>query len=171
MKPFVSTNGRWFGAPWSASLRWATLLGCAVLLGTAAAVWVAPPPGAFLAKGSASVLSLLLIGGTALFTIRGYRLEGRQLLVDRLLWSTRVPLDRLDATEIAPDAMRRSVRLFGNGGLFAFAGWFRNRRLGTYRAFATDPSHSVVLRFPNRRVVVTPDDPQRFAEALAVRRG
>jgi hypothetical protein len=148
-----------------------TLLGCAVLLGTAVTARVAVPPKHFVARGSASVLTLLLIGGTALFTIRGYRLEGRQLLVDRLLWSTRVPLDGLDAAEIVPDAMRRSVRLFGNGGLFAFAGWFRNRRLGTYRAFATDPSRSVVLRFPNRRVVVTPDDPQGFAEALESRHG
>ena len=171
MKPYLSAKDRRFRAPWSTSLRWVTLLGCAVLLGTAVAVWVALPPKDFVVRGTASVVSLLLIGGTALFTIRGYRLEGRQLLVDRLLWSTRISLDGLHAAEIAPDAMRRSIRLCGNGGLFAFAGWFRNRWLGTYRAFATDPARSVVLRFPNRRVVVTPDDPQRFAEALAVRRG
>jgi len=171
MKPYPSANDRRFRAPWSPSLRWVTLLGCAVLSGTAVAVWVVVPPKDFLARGTVSIVSLLLIAGTSLFTIRGYRLEGRQLLVDRLLWSTRISLEGLHTAEIAPDAMRRSIRLCGNGGLFAFAGWFRNQRLGTYRAFATDPARSVILRLPHRRIVVTPDDPKRFAEVLESRHG
>jgi len=171
MNSYVSPWGHRFGAPWSASLRWVTLLGCGVLLVAALTVWTVAPAMDLIAKGIVSASSLLLIGGTALFTIRGYRLEGRHLLVDRLLWSTRISLEELRAAEVVPEAMRRSVRLFGNGGLFAFVGWFRNRRLGTYRAFATDPARSVVLRFPNRRIVVTPDDPQRFAEVLEFRHG
>ena len=171
MKPFLTENGHRFSAPWSTTLRWVTLLGCGVLIGAAITMWVVPSRTHLAARGAGTVASLLLIAGTALFTIRGYRLEGRHLLVDRLLWSTPIPLDGLVAAEVAPDVMQRSTRLCGNGGLFAFAGWFRNRRLGTYRAFATDPSRSVVLRFPNRRIVVTPDDPQRFAEALASRPG
>ncbi len=52
--------------------------------------------------------------------------------------------------------MKGSIRTFGNGGLFCFSGRFRNRKLGSYRAFATDPKLAVVLRFPDKIVVVTP---------------
>ena len=171
MKAYTSANGRRFSAPWSASLRWVTWLTCAALLLAPVTIWVVAPAGDGMAKGIATAAGPLLIAATALFTVRGYRLEGRVLLVDRLLWSTRVPLEGLQRVEAAPDAMRRSIRLFGNGGLFAIAGWYRNRRLGSFRALATDPARSVVLHFPSRRIVVTPDDPQRFAQVVETRPG
>jgi hypothetical protein len=54
------------------------------------------------------------------------------------------------------------MRLFGNGGFFCFAGWFRNSKLGVYRLFGTDAKLAVVLRFSDKTVVITPDDPQKF---------
>jgi hypothetical protein len=38
--------------------------------------------------------------------------------------------------------------------------------LGRYRAYATDASKSVVLKFGDKNIVVTPDDPKAFVEAL-----
>jgi hypothetical protein len=43
--------------------------------------------------------------------------------------------------------------------LFVFCGWYRNKKLGTYRLFGTDPKRSVVLKFGGRTVVVTPESP------------
>ncbi len=171
MKPYLSMSGRRFDAPWCPLLGWQTLLGSGLLLGVAVALWLVPGRDEVTAKAAATIVILLVLAGTALFSVRGYRLDGRQLQVERLLWTTRIPLDELRAAEVAPDAMRRSIRLCGNGGLFAFTGWFRNRRLGTYRVFATDPARSVVLRFAHRRIVVTPDDPGSFAAALGSRGG
>ena len=51
---------------------------------------------------------------------------------------------------------------FGNGGLFSITGRFWNRKLGRYRALATDPSRAIVLRYPKRTIVITPHDPQHF---------
>jgi hypothetical protein len=65
-----------------------------------------------------------------------------------------------------PEAMSGSIRLAGNGGLFAFTGLYRSRRLGNYRAFATDPENSVVLTFSERIIVVTPNDPRGFVESI-----
>ena len=63
--------------------------------------------------------------------------------------------------------MSRSIRLFGNGGAFAFSGWFRNRKLGSYRAYATDPARSVVLKFSDHKtIVVTPEPPDAFIAAV-----
>jgi len=62
--------------------------------------------------------------------------------------------------------MRGSIRTFGNGGLFSFTGFYRNRLLGAYRAFVTDPRQAVVLRFPKRNVVVSPGAPEEFVRDL-----
>jgi hypothetical protein len=50
--------------------------------------------------------------------------------------------------------------------LVTLSAWYRNALLGTYRAFVTDPAHMVVLRFGNKTIVVSPDDPAAFIEAV-----
>jgi hypothetical protein len=77
-----------------------------------------------------------------------------------------VPLAGLQKVEQEPQAMHRSLRLLGNGGAFSISGWFWNKRLGTYRAFVTDLNRCVVLRFHDRRVVLSPDRPEAFVAAL-----
>ena len=64
--------------------------------------------------------------------------------------------------------MRWSTRTFGNGGLFSFTGFFRNKALGAYRAFVTDPHQTVVLHFPTRTVVVSPSAPEQFVHDIGV---
>lgn len=106
--------------------------------------------------------------GSALFIVRGYEVGSGNLLIRRLLWSTDLSLTELQAAWSDPTAMAKSLRLFGNGGLFVFAGLFWNRNLGRYRAFATLPRNAVVLKFQRRTVVVTPENPGEFLEALAL---
>ena len=74
-------------------------------------------------------------------------------------------------SRISPDAMRRSLRTFGNGGVFGFTGWFYNSRLGRYRAWVTDPKRAVVLVFPDRTIVVSPGRPHLFVDELRERTG
>ena len=59
-----------------------------------------------------------------------------------------------------------SLRTFGIGGLFGYIGRFRNRRIGGYTAYVTDALNSVVLRFPDKTFVLSPDDPQAFVAEL-----
>ena len=155
-----------FTAPWGTSLKVMTLLGCAVFLGI-------PLVGLF--KGSRSVswlflmvvLPLAFLVITALFTVRGYGIEGKTLYVQRLGWHTTIPLHHLESATIDPEAMDRSIRTWGNGGLFGFIGHFRNRKLGAYYAYATKLDQAVVLTFPDRRLVITPDDPERFVRTVS----
>ena len=62
--------------------------------------------------------------------------------------------------------MMGSIRLFGNGGVFCFIGYYRNAILGNYRAYVTDYAKSVILEFGGRKILVSPDDPEAFVEAL-----
>lgn len=100
------------------------------------------------------------------FAVLGYAITPTQIEVQRLGWSTVLPLSTLVSVESDPDAMRGSTRIFGNGGFCAITGVFSNTKLGRYRAFATDPARAVVLRYPRRTVIVTPHDPKHFIARL-----
>ena len=112
------------------------------------------------------LLPVVMVVTSALFQVRGYTVGPGGLQIHRLLWTTRVGLDRLEEVRRDPEAMRGSLRLLGNGGLFSFTGLFRNRTLGMYRAFVTDPRRAVVLRLPRRTVVVSPADPEAFVREV-----
>jgi hypothetical protein len=150
-----------YAAPWSTSLiiisSLATLISIAVALTVALSgrPWIA-------------LLPLAIVCGSVPFTIRGYSVTPDALLVHRLLWTTRLPLAGLDSVRAESEAMRRSLRTFGNGGLFSFTGWFRNAQLGAYRAFVTDPHRSVVLHFPMRTVIVSPSAPEEFVHDVQI---
>jgi hypothetical protein len=151
-------------APWSRLLVVVSVISVAVLAGLPVAFLVAlprPEPGVLVL-----VMNLATLGGAAFFVIRGYVLDGGELRVRRLLWDTRVPLTTLSSAYADPQAMSRSLRLFGNGGLLSISGLFRNQQLGNYRAWATDPSRAVVLKLAGRTVVITPEDPEAFLAEL-----
>lgn len=109
---------------------------------------------------------VLLLATSIPFTIRGYSVDDHEIGIRRLFWTTRIKRDGLTGAEVIPDAMRGSLRTCGNGGLFSFTGWYWSKKLRAYRAYVTHRHNTVVLRFPNRTIVVSPDDPERFAEDL-----
>ena len=81
----------------------------------------------------------------------------------RLAWTTTLPLAGLVKASGDIELARGSLRVFGNGGLFSITGWFWNRRVGFYRAYATDLSRAVFLKYRDRRpVLITPHDTQHF---------
>jgi Bacterial PH domain len=155
-----------FDAPWAMRLRTGTALVSLVLLGLPFAMYTVQPQKGLLVPAIASVVGCVLIALGALFIVRGYRLDANGLHVERLIWADRIPLDDLRAAWADHAATEKSTRLFGNSGFFCIAGLFRNRKLGRYRAFATDPARAVVLDLPRRKVVVTPADPWEFQAAL-----
>jgi hypothetical protein len=114
-----------------------------------------------------SVFPLFLVAGAALFTVRGYSVSGDSISIERLFWSTRLPVAGLQSVRFEPDALRGSIRTFGNGGFFSITGYYWNKRLGSYRAFVTDPKRIVVLRFPKQAVILSPDSPEDFVRLLS----
>ncbi|MEM7148019.1 MAG: PH domain-containing protein [Verrucomicrobiota bacterium] len=153
-----------FPATWSTSVRLVSALTTILLLTIAYFIYPTSPPWGHLATG----LCLFILVGSLLFTIRGYRLDPqtKTLHIKRLLWSTKISLEDLESATPDPNAMKGSIRLFGNGGLYSFTGLFRNDKLGNYRAFVTNPKHSVVLKFASRKpILVSPADPEAFSDS------
>jgi len=103
---------------------------------------------------------------TALFTVRGYRLHDQSLYIQRLIWETRVDLQGLEKVYQEPEAFRRCLKTFGNGGLFSFSGYFRSKKLGTFRCWVTDKTKSIVLEVKGKKLVISPDSSESFIAAL-----
>ncbi len=153
-----------FGAPWGKLLIGMTAFLMIILVGIpifATARGLPVERALFISGGP-----ILIYLGAALFTIRGYKIANGVLYIKRLFWFNKIDLTRLRAVKVDPDAMSKSIRTFGNGGLFSFSGRFRNPELGAYRAFAMDPKKSVVLIFSDQTIVVTPDRPEEFAGVI-----
>jgi hypothetical protein len=110
------------------------------------------------------ILAILLVA--AAFAIRGYSVLEGKLLIHRLGWASKFDLADLVSAEVSPGATMGSLRTMGIGGLFGFAGHFHNEILGSYKAYATNEFNTVVLVFGDETIVVTPDDPQEFVEAV-----
>jgi len=101
--------------------------------------------------------------GSLPFMVRGYVLTEHTLEILRFGWTTALPLAGLEKASGDAQLLHGSLRVFGNGGLFSITGWYWNRRLGFYRAYATDLSRAVFLKYRSRRpVLVTPHDTQHF---------
>ena len=100
------------------------------------------------------------------FMIRGYVITEDAILIRRLFWTTRLDRAGLKSAVVIPKAMSKSLRVCGNGGGFSFTGWYWSKPLGFYRAFVTDLNRTVVLRFENRTVVVSPGEPDDFVKEL-----
>jgi len=152
-----------FGAPWGRPLRLMTSGAVAILLTMALIGLLAGPRQLWVWWAAMVGTPLIVVCGALLFMVRGYVLTDSQIEVRRLGWSTMLPLAGLVAVTGEPEGLRGSVRLFGNGGLFAISGWFWNRRIGRFHAYATDPQRAVLLRYRDgARVVLTPHDVQHF---------
>jgi len=148
-----------YKAPWSTSLVIMSSLVTLICIVLAIQLFVS-------SRSWEALVPLTIIFGALLFTVRGYTVTADAILVHRLFWSTRLPLTDLQSAEIAPGVMRGGLRLFGNGGLFSFTGFFPNRSLGAYRAFVTDPHRTVVLHFAKKTVVVSPSAPEDFRNEI-----
>jgi hypothetical protein len=155
-----------FRAPWCRALRHTTVLTSLLLLSMVALGFLSGPHELLLWWLAMVGVPIVVLVSSALFTVLGYAVTETTIEVKRLCWTTSLPLQGLRAVSGDEDAMRGSLRLFGNGGLFAITGWLWSRKLGRYRAFATDPARAVILRYANRKILLTPDDVQKFIVLL-----
>ena len=65
-----------------------------------------------------------------------------------------------------PEAMKGCLRIFGNGGVFSFTGWFWNRRYGFFRVIATNTQDMVAMKIGGKTIIVSPDRPLDFIAAI-----
>jgi hypothetical protein len=159
---------RFEAAPWATALKAVSALGTLILVGVAwAASRSAPPSGLEHHVGAlVALLSPAVAVGAILFVVRGYEIDSIELRIERLLWTTGIPLPAVARVWADPKALRGSLRIFGNGGLYSITGLYWSRKLGRYRAFITDPKRTVVVLGAGRVLVVSPSEPALFVDRV-----
>jgi hypothetical protein len=150
-----------FRAPWSHGL---VVMTCATvaLAALVVAVVIFVPVGPPLFDVALLTAAAGLVGAGLAGRVRGYTLTEDVVTVRRGMWNTRLPLAGLRSVTGDVEAMRNAIRLLIIDGVFSFTGRYWSMKLGWFRALATDPGRAVVLRYPNRTVVISPHDPQHF---------
>lgn len=151
-----------FLAPWSPFLFW---ISWGVSVGFLVAIFFSWSKGGT-AAWLITVILLLTLLITALFTVKGYRLQGQALLIQRLFWQTKIDLRKLQSARVEPQAFRKSIKTCGNGGLFSFSGYYWSKSLGKFKCYVTDMKRSVILEIDSKKIVISPDSPEGFVRAL-----
>ena len=101
------------------------------------------------------------------YSPRGYSLDGRSILVERLAGPVRIALDDVrEVRRATPDDFRGCIRLGGSGGLFGYYGLFSTAKLGKSTWYVTNRSNSVVVITAAKTVLFSPDDPEAFSTTI-----
>lgn len=154
-----TTHTTHFAAPWGKLLWGFTALGTGVIGAAIVATATTMPP---LAAGLGA--TLLVCGAGA---VKGYRLDGNTLVIERVGRDKKVSLEGLTAVYHDEDAMRGAIRV-GNGGLFAFAGYFWSKRHGWFKLHGNDIlGRAVLLEVDGKKWMITPDNPEAFVAAAS----
>lgn len=108
---------------------------------------------------------------TWLFSVSAYSIRADSLFIHRPLWKSEIALPTGAVAAEEPEITAKLWRTAGNGGLFGYTGGFRNKKLGNFRAYATNWNRAVSITClsPSSAVtiVVTPDNPQQFILCVA----
>lgn len=128
-------------------------------------VWLAP-------KDTGAVLALpailfLVMGISYYFSIRSYAIVDTKLEIRRPFDSIEYDLNSISsAARIDRRDLRFAVRTFGIGGLFSHTGQYWNKKSGHMTWYLTRFNTAVMLTIGSKKVVVSPDKPQEFINAL-----
>lgn len=161
-----------FKASWGTATWIITLFTMVLIVTLAVLLIVAPRFGDHHAGGLEALIAagvLLIPAITALFVPLGYELNDEGLVVRRYGPDIRVPWREIASIEPRVWSLWKSLglRLFGDGGLFGFAGWFWTRDLRTMRVSATRLDTLVVIhRRDARPLILSPDDREAFIAAV-----
>ncbi len=116
-----------------------------------------------------TTVTLLLIYFIAFaFWPKNYILTKDKLVINRPLFNANINRSDIKSVEqIGKDKLRFAFRMFGVGGLFGYNGKFVNSTLGSMTWYATRRDKAVLITtLENRKIVVTPDNPEELVANL-----
>jgi hypothetical protein len=118
-----------------------------------------------------TVLCLGILVAAYAYTPREFRLSDDALVVARPAGDVIVPLQGMTEVRAVPSPVSGSIRLGGNGGLFGFWGRYHNDTLGSFTLYGKRATGGVALVTPDAKVVITPDEPEKFVADIQQRLG
>ena len=114
-----------------------------------------------------SLLSVTLFI-TFLYAPLGYEINPQNISIIRRVNSFIIPRSEILSIEpLSDDDMGRAWRLFGNGGMFGYTGWFSSSKQGRMRWFVSQRKNYIAITLQNhKKYIVSPDDVDGFMQAM-----
>ncbi len=111
---------------------------------------------------------ILLLSISYLYKPQSYLVTPKAIIIKRTVKSVEIPLDQIrEVKSISEEEMGLALRLFGNGGVFGFTGYFFSGKMGRMRWYATRKNNYVlIVTKPNKKIILTPDLQQELVLAL-----
>ncbi len=114
---------------------------------------------------------LLLVCASLLLKVQGYNVTKDHLVVKWGAWTKKFPLASIMKVQVKPYALRGSIRLMANGGVWSYLGRFSSNELGRFSSYVSDPEKTVIISLADNTIVVSPQDPTGFVAALGSKSG
>ncbi len=155
-----------FSAPWNIATKLSTGLAVVILFALPMMLTQvdSPPELAAVVIG----ISVVILAISYLLAPRGYAVEGGNIEIRRSLFPVTIAGSEIECVKpLSKPDMGATMRVFGNGGLFGFYGVFYSRKLGRHKWYASRTNHLVGIETRGGGwVVISPDDPAKFVEAV-----
>ena len=96
-----------------------------------------------------------------------YSVTETDLLIERPMGNIKIKKEDIQSIEILQESnIGGTVRTFGVGGLFGYYGKYYNSTFGSMNWYVTRIDKPVLITTAKSKIVVSPDEPDRFAETL-----
>ena len=124
----------------------------------------------FWGGGLATRLTCLVLGavllGCWLFSVKGYLVDGKSIIVQHPFWSDRFELRGLAFGDRHPG--RDSIRVFASNWIFGHTlGLCYNNKVGTFFVYMTDPKYRLDVETGRGVLVISPLDRAALASTLS----
>ncbi len=110
-------------------------------------------------------LMFCMVAGSLCFRIRSYEINSGNLVIKVGFGEKVLPLRDLQSVKVEEKPFAGVRREMGVGGVWSYYGRFSGARFGSFLAYATSTSSGVLLIWPDQKVLVTPQDEERFIQA------
>jgi len=116
------------------------------------------------------LLMVALLLGCYAGSIKAVIVTDGTIIVERKIGERVYPMNEITAVQHVTDELDLSLRLFGNGGLFGYMGWFRSGAIGTYQANANRRDARILLTFKDgKQLVLSADQSVELSADIAQR--
>lgn len=158
-----------FSSPWGARVRILTSVVAVIFLGFSMFTAFNPEVSQSQVWGLRFLPALIFLVMNlvmAPYLVLGYEVSAGEISIRRLGWVKRIPLTGISSVTCDPLALRGATKIIGNDGYLAMIGLFKSKKMGFFRAFVTDGSRVVILKWQDKTILISPDEPQTFIQSL-----
>lgn len=102
------------------------------------------------------------------YSVREYLITNDGLVLIKPFGRKIIRFDEIaEVRKITSKDLERSVRLWGNGGIFGVYGYYRNSSLGKYKAYFADYNNLVlIIKRNGEKIVISPFNSDFFVDYL-----